>query len=59
MSAGLTDMRLLIVDDNAANVAVLEQLLQDAGYANVLSTHDARDAAALCADWRPSDTPPR
>jgi len=53
MTPALTDMRLLIVDDNAANVALLEQLLQDAGYTNVRSTRDARDAPKLCADWQP------
>jgi response regulator RpfG family c-di-GMP phosphodiesterase/signal transduction histidine kinase len=53
MTSPLTDMRLLIVDDNAANVAVLEQLLDAAGYSNVLSTRDARAVAALCASWRP------
>jgi putative two-component system response regulator len=53
MSAELTDMRLLVVDDNAANVALLEQLLQDAGYTNVLSTGDPRGVAELCATWRP------
>jgi putative two-component system response regulator len=53
MTAVLTHMRLLIVDDNAANVALLEQLLQDAGYTNLRSTRDPRNVAELCADWHP------
>jgi putative two-component system response regulator len=53
MTAALTDMRLLIVDDNAANVALLEQLIEGAGYTNVRSTRDPRIVAALCADWQP------
>jgi putative two-component system response regulator len=46
-------MRLLIVDDNAANIAMLEQLLQEAGYNNVLSSSDPKRVADLCAGWRP------
>jgi putative two-component system response regulator len=49
----LTDMRLLIVDDNAANVALLEQLLERAGYVNVRSTQDPRSVRALCTSFRP------
>jgi putative two-component system response regulator len=53
MTSRLNAMRLLIVDDNAANVALLEQLLQQAGYSNVLSSGDPTAVADLCADWRP------
>ena len=35
---------LLIVDDNAANVALLEKMLKRAGYENVESTTDSRQA---------------
>ncbi len=48
MSATLTDMQVLIVDDNAANVDLLEQILEQAGYTNLVSTQDARSVAHLC-----------
>ena len=39
--------RILIVDDQAANVALLEQMLHDAGYGNVTSTMDPQEVCAL------------
>ncbi len=47
------DMRLLIVDDNAANVALLEQVLAQGGYGDVLSTRDAAVAPTMCQVHRP------
>ena len=38
---------ILIVDDQAANVALLEQMLHDAGYVAVTSTRDPREVCAL------------
>jgi len=38
---------ILIVDDQASNVSLLEQLLEDAGYRSVTSTQDPRQASAL------------
>jgi PAS domain S-box-containing protein len=38
---------VLIVDDQEANVALLEQLLADAGYTNVHSTMNSRDVCAM------------
>ncbi len=38
---------ILIVDDQEANVKLLERLLRDAGYTNVISTMQPHDAAAL------------
>jgi putative two-component system response regulator len=49
----LTDMRLLVVDDNPSNVELIEQLLSQAGYTHVLGTQDSGAAADLCAEWRP------
>ena len=49
----LTDMRLLIVDDNAANVELLEQILSQAGYTDVISTRDAASVAEVCATHKP------
>jgi PAS domain S-box-containing protein len=39
--------RILIVDDQQANVALLEQLLGDAGYTQVSSTTDPREVFSL------------
>jgi putative two-component system response regulator len=49
----LTDMRVLVVDDNAANIDLLEQILQQAGYTNVLSTQDPEGVEHLCEAWEP------
>lgn len=39
--------RILIVDDQQANVALMENLLSDAGYTNVSSTMDPTEVASL------------
>jgi CheY-like chemotaxis protein len=39
--------RILIVDDQDANVKLLERLLSDGGYANVASTTKSREVSAL------------
>jgi putative nucleotidyltransferase with HDIG domain len=49
----LTAMRVLIVDDNAANVALVEQVLAQAGYSDVASTRDATTVPALCTSTNP------
>jgi putative two-component system response regulator len=46
-------MRLLIVDDSAANVTLLEQMLADVGYTNVLGTRDPLGVRELCIGWQP------
>lgn len=51
--AELNRMPLLIVDDDVAGVELLEQLLAQAGYANVLSTGDPSRASHLCATEKP------
>ena len=38
---------LLIVDDQEANVSLLEQLLQEAGYTRVASTMNPQEVCAL------------
>jgi putative two-component system response regulator len=49
----LTDAHILVVDDHAANVALLEQLLERWGYDNVVATTDSSLVVGLCRDARP------
>ena len=44
---------IIIVDDEKANVRLLEMVLQEAGYRNVYSTLDARETRALVDRVRP------
>ena len=46
----LKEAKILIVDDERANVRFLEIVLQQAGYQNVFSTTDPRRALALCSE---------
>src|ERR1700730_15675077 len=43
----ILNSRILIFDDQAANVSLLEQVLADAGYTRVTSTLDPRQAVPL------------
>ena len=49
----LYDSRILIVDDEPANVRLLERVLESAGYTNLVSTTDSRQIAALIEERRP------
>jgi signal transduction histidine kinase len=49
----LKDARILIVDDEPANVRLLERLLRQGGYANGLGTTDPRQVLSLFAEQRP------
>jgi len=49
----LTDARILIADDEPANVRLLERLLNQAGYRNVRATTDSRQVRTLYEDFRP------
>lgn len=49
----LLSMRILIVDDEPVNVALLEDLLQISDYQNLRSTTDPRQVVKLCAEFRP------
>jgi two-component system NtrC family sensor kinase len=49
----LTDARILIADDEATNVRLLERLLAQAGYRNVRSTTDSRHVRALYEEFQP------
>lgn len=50
--AEILQSRILIVDDQAAHVHLLERLLQDAGYVNVSATLDPRQVSALHREHR-------
>lgn len=49
----LTEARLLIVDDEAANVALLTRVLHRAGFTRLRSTTDSRAASDLFDEWKP------
>ena len=49
----LTGARILIVDDQEANVRLLERVLQQAGFENVKSTTDSRLAIPLYVGFQP------
>lgn len=53
MEPKITDMRILVVDDTAANIAVLEELLKTADYTNYLSASDAESVEDLCQAFEP------
>jgi signal transduction histidine kinase len=53
MADELTTARILIVDDQVANVRVLERLLQQHGYTDLTSTMDAREVLRLCTRLQP------
>lgn len=50
---GFKDARLLIVDDQAVNVMLLEELLAAWGYADVTGTTDSREVVGLCDEIDP------
>jgi putative two-component system response regulator len=49
----LKNARILIVDDQEANVMLLERLLQTAGYKNFVSTRDPRQVLPLFSKFQP------
>src|ERR1700761_5801955 len=52
-AAVLTRMRILIVDDQAFNIAVISGLLREAGYQDIVSTRDPGSVPEVCAAERP------
>ncbi len=52
-TADLLGMRILIVDDEPVNIALLEDILQLSGYTQLESTSDSRRVRALCAERQP------
>jgi putative two-component system response regulator len=49
----LTAMRILIVDDQAFNIAVMTGMLKEAGYEDIVSTRDPRSVPEVCAAEKP------
>jgi len=49
----LNEARILIVDDEIANVRLLERLLTQAGYHNIATTTDARQVRTLYEELHP------
>src|SRR5437899_7598881 len=47
------DAAILIVDDERSMVRLMEELLAHAGYTNLRSTTDSREALGLCATFQP------
>jgi DNA-binding response OmpR family regulator len=46
-------MKLLIVDDEPVNVALLEDMLRESGYSRIRSFTDSRKALPACAEYEP------
>lgn len=53
MISGFTELRVLIVDDEPANVKILERVLSIAGYKHVLGTTHSEDTLDLWGSFRP------
>ena len=49
----LTEARILIADDESANVRLLERLLTQAGYHNIVTTTDPRQVRGLYEELQP------
>jgi len=52
-TADLTLARILVVDDEPANVRLLERMLGDAGYRQIRGTTDSRQVLALYGEFQP------
>jgi putative two-component system response regulator len=53
LEADLYQARILIVDDQAPNVLLLERLLAGCGFTNVVSTTDSAEVLPMCAREEP------
>lgn len=49
----LTQSRILVVDDNASNLLLMERLLEYSGYVQVRSVSDPEQVADLAREWSP------
>ncbi len=53
MNPSFKNANILIVDDSISNIALLESLLEQAGYTNVKSTIDSREVVDLYESFQP------
>lgn len=53
INSNLKNAKILIVDDQSANIDILEGLLQLQGYENILSTSDPRNFIQMFTDFKP------
>ena len=51
--AALTRMKILVIDDEPTNVALLQDMLAEAGYTRVKAITDSRLALETCATFAP------
>ena len=47
------DSKILIVDDNPANVLLLRRIFEFSGYKNIKSVTDPTQVLTICQDWDP------
>lgn len=52
-SARYSRMKILVIDDEPANVALLEEMLSEGGYTRVKSVTDSRVAMEICEAFEP------
>lgn len=52
-AADLGKMKILIIDDEPVNVALLEEILAESGYTRVRSVTDSKVAIATCESFQP------
>ena len=50
----MRNARILVVDDDPTNIALLEGMLGDEGFTQVVSTTDSRRVLDLCREFRPT-----
>ena len=53
LGGSLAEARILVVDDEVTNVALLRRLLERAGYRFVVGTSTPAEVPALCLEFRP------
>lgn len=50
---GEADSKILVVDDNPANVKLLERILHIIGYTDIMTLTDSREALRVCSEYQP------
>ena len=58
-SAQLAKMKILVIDDEPVNVALLDEILAENGYAHVRSVLDSQLALETCKNFQPDLVPVR